>query len=103
MEDLSIVKVTNLYKNQKNGFWESLCETDASKVIEYVIMHRKKYVAQYSFVELKDSSIVLPLPKLGTKEISNNQLYLSKIINTQTSIDDLIKQAKLKIHNSFIK
>ena len=103
LEDLNIVKVTNLYKNQKNGFWEAHCETDTSKVIEYVIIHRKKYVAQYSFVELKGSSIVLPLPRLGTKEISSDQLYLSKIINTQTSIEDLIRQARLKIQNSFIK
>ncbi len=102
LEDLGIVRVTGLFKNHENGFWETYCETDTSKIIEYVIIYGDKTIAQYSFVELKDSTIVLPLPRLGTKDISIDQLNLSKIINTKTSIDDLIKQAKLKISNSFV-
>lgn len=102
LKGLSIVRVIDLCKDQEDDFWELHCETDASSIIEYVIIYGDRPIARHSFVALKDSSIVLPLPASGIKEISHDQLNLAKIINTKTSIDELIEQAKSKIRNAFL-
>lgn len=101
-DDLTIIKVVGSCKSQEECFWKDHCDIEHGKRLEYMVKLRGAYIGRYSFVEIDNIGIVLPLPRSGSKEISVDQLNLAKIVNTKVSIDELIEQSALKIRASYI-
>ena len=99
---LEIIRVLGSTENSKECYWKDHCEVKQGANVEYMVKFHEEFICRHYFVEIENIDIVLPLPKLGTKEITNEQLNLAKIINTKISVDQLIKQAKSNIQSLFL-
>lgn len=102
IEGLEIVRVLGSTENPTECYWKDHCEVKPGTSIEYMVKFHHEFICRHYFVEIENINIVLPLPKLGTTEITNEQLNLARIINTQISVDQLIEQAKFSIQSLFL-
>ncbi len=100
IEKLVIEKITKSVKNKKNFFWEDHCQIKINNRTEFMIQYDRMYIARYSFIEIDDRNINLPLPRLGTNEVSSEQLNLADIVNNGVKIDNYIEKAQLTINNT---
>jgi hypothetical protein len=98
-EDLEIIKVASPDGDFKECFWKDHCEIKEGVNIEYMVKFGDEFISRHFFVEIENIGIVLPLPKLGTHQITLDQLNLAKIINTKVRAEDLIEQARLNIQS----
>ena len=99
---LEIIRVLGSTENPTECYWKDHCEVKQGGSVEYMVKFHQEFICRHYFVEIENIDIVLPLPKLGTTEITNEQLNLAKIINTKISVDQLIKQAKFSIQALFL-
>jgi hypothetical protein len=98
IENLLIEKVVQPPTARMNCFWYEQCEVVATKKIEYIIQYDRMYIARYSFIEIDNDGINLPLPRLGTNEITMEQFNLARIVNLGSKIDTYVKQANVTIN-----
>jgi len=99
---LEIIRVLGSTENPTECYWKDHCEVKQGGSVEYMVKFHQEFICRHYFVEIENIDIVLPLPKLGTTEITNEQLNLAKIINTKISVDQLIRQAKFSIQSLFL-
>jgi len=99
---LEIIRVLGSTENPTECYWKDHCEVKQGGSVEYMVKFHQEFIFRHYFVEIENIDIVLPLPKLGTTEITNEQLNLAKIINTKISVDQLIRQAKFSIQSLFL-
>jgi hypothetical protein len=98
---LEIIRVLGSIENPIECYWKDHCEVKQGSSIEYMVKFHEEFICRHYFVEIENINIILPLPKLGTNEITNEQLNLAKIINTKISVDQLIEQARFSIQSLF--
>lgn len=98
---LEIVRILGAIESPAECYWKDHCEVKQGASVEYMVKFHEVFVCRHYFVEIEHINIVLPIPKLGSKEITLEQLNLAKIINTKISVDCLIRQAKSNIHSLF--
>ncbi|MEH6448749.1 MAG: hypothetical protein V7765_08770 [Oleispira sp.] len=102
IDGLEIIRVLGSTENPTECYWKDHCEVKQGASVEYMLKFHEEFICRHYFVEIENINIVLPLPKLGTTEITNEQLNLAKIINTRISVDQLIEQAKFSIQSLFL-
>jgi hypothetical protein len=103
IKGLEIIRVLGSAENPARCYWKDHCEVKQGANIEYMVKFNEEFVCRHYFVEIENINIVLPLPKLGTTEITLGQLNLAKIINSKISVDHLIEHAKFSIRNLYLK
>jgi hypothetical protein len=99
IKGLEIIRVLGSTENPAECYWKDHCEVKQGASVEYMVKFHDEFISRHYFVEIENIDIVLPLPKLGTTEITLVQLNLAKIINSKISVDRLIKQAKFSIRS----
>lgn len=99
IKGLEIIRVLGSTENPAECYWKDHCEVKQGASVEYMVKFNDEFISRHYFVEIENIDIVLPLPKLGTTEITLAQLNLAKIINSKISVDRLIKQARFSIRS----
>lgn len=102
IDGLEIIRVMGSTESPTECYWKDHCEVKQGASVEYMVKLHEEFICRHYFVEIENIDIVLPIPKLGTTEITNEQLNLAKIINTKISVDNLIEQAKSSIQSLFL-
>jgi hypothetical protein len=102
IDGLEIIRVLGSTEDPIECYWKDHCEVKQGASLEYMVKFHEEFICRHYFVEIENINIVLPLPKLGSKEITNEQLNLAKIINTKISVDQLIEQAKFSIQSLYL-
>lgn len=103
IKGLEIIRVLGSAENPAECYWKDHCEVKQGGGVEYMVKFHEEFISRHYFVEIENIDIVLPLPKLGTAEITLSQLNLAKIINSKISVDHLIKHAKSSIRSLYSK
>lgn len=97
IKTLVISRVIHLPDSDKSNFWERHFNLEKSRKVEFLIQYVESYLARYSFIEIGLESVILPIPRMGTDEITDEQFNLAIIINSNHDVSSYIKQASLKI------
>lgn len=101
IKGLEIIRVLGSAENLTECYWKDHCEVKQGASVEYMIKFHEEFISRHYFVEIENIHIVLPIPKLGTKEITLCQLNLAKIINTKINVKHLIEHAKFSIRSLY--